>query len=83
MARPTQLGLSETGTLAPPGCPGLHLGLDTQLPAMAVAVGDVVYIAGWCFHEQTAIERIEFVVNGRPQRIVAWRMPRFQVAKEY
>lgn len=60
--------------------PGLQLSLDYPLPAeVAVGTGTAVFIAGWCFCAEADIDRLELIVNGKPQPVMAQRMPRGDV----
>jgi hypothetical protein len=61
----------------------LHFGIDTPVPSSVAADRGVVYLSGWCFDDNEEIKRLELTVNGLPQPVVAWRMPRHQVAVEF
>jgi glycosyltransferase involved in cell wall biosynthesis len=65
--------------IAAPGT-GLRLSLDYPLPSeVAVGAGTTVFVAGSCFCPDADIRRLELLVDGEPQPLMAWSMPRSDV----
>jgi glycosyltransferase involved in cell wall biosynthesis len=57
--------------------PQLRLTLEAELPAeLSVGRGSAVFVCGWCFCANAAIESLAFVVDGREQAVAAHSMPR-------
>ena len=55
----------------------LHVQLECDLPGeLAVGAGNAVFVCGWCFCPGAAIAGLSFVVDGEPQPVAAWGMPR-------
>jgi glycosyltransferase involved in cell wall biosynthesis len=55
----------------------LRLTLEAELPAeLAVGRGSALFICGWCFCAETAIDSLAFVVDGVEQPVAAHSMPR-------
>jgi glycosyltransferase involved in cell wall biosynthesis len=55
----------------------LHVQLECDLPGeLAVGAGTAVFVCGWCFCPEAAITGLSFVVDGEPQPVAAWGMPR-------
>jgi glycosyltransferase involved in cell wall biosynthesis len=60
--------------------PGLMLRLDTPLPAsLPAGRGTAVFCSGGCFHRSEEIRQLDLLVDGRPYRPAAWRMPRLDL----
>lgn len=50
--------------------------LETALPEqLLVGRGNVLYLAGWCFHQQQAVTRLEATLAGVPHAVTAWALP--------
>ena len=63
---------------APPG--DLHAGLDSPIPPeLAVGRGTGLFLCGWCFHPGADTLGLSFLLDGRPQPVMAERMPRLDV----
>ena len=57
--------------------PRLRLTLESELPAeLAVGRGSALFVCGWCFCAEAAIESLAFVVDGVEQPVAAHSMPR-------
>jgi glycosyltransferase involved in cell wall biosynthesis len=57
--------------------PILHSQLESQLPAeIAVGAGTALFVCGWCFCAEAAINSLSFLVDGDPQPVAAHGMPR-------
>jgi glycosyltransferase involved in cell wall biosynthesis len=55
----------------------LYVQLDVPLPAeVAVGGGTAVFVCGWCFAPQAGIRSLTFVLDGEPQPVMAYAMPR-------
>jgi glycosyltransferase involved in cell wall biosynthesis len=55
----------------------LRLTLESELPAeLAVGRGSALFVCGWCFCADAAIESLAFVVDGAEQPVAAHSMPR-------
>jgi glycosyltransferase involved in cell wall biosynthesis len=55
----------------------LQVNLDSPLPAeVSIGDGTALFLAGTCFDEQRQITGLEFVLDGRPQPVMAHGMPR-------
>jgi GT2 family glycosyltransferase len=55
----------------------LHVQLESELPReVAVGGGTAIFVCGWCFCAAAAITRLEFALDGRPQPVAGWGMPR-------
>ena len=55
----------------------LRLTLESELPAeLAVGRGSALFVCGWCFCAEAAIESLVFVVDGVEQPVAAHSMPR-------
>ena len=55
----------------------LHVQLECDLPGeLAVGAGTALFVCGWCFCPGAAIADLSFVVDGEPQPVAAWGMPR-------
>ena len=55
----------------------LRLGIESDLPAeLVVGHGNLVPIHGWCFHPQLPIRRLELLLEGVAQPLLAHGMPR-------
>jgi glycosyltransferase involved in cell wall biosynthesis len=58
----------------------LHLGLDFPLPAeLAVGAGTALFVCGWCFSQRGRTRRLELLVDGEPQPLADYGMPRADV----
>ena len=58
----------------------LHYSLDTDLSRpFTVGNGNVLYLAGWCFHPYRRIRRLYLLVDGVPHRIHNYGLARPQV----
>ncbi|MCW2991134.1 MAG: hypothetical protein JWM73_1728, partial [Solirubrobacterales bacterium] len=61
----------------------LRVGLDAPLPAeLARAGAQVVLVAGWCWAPAGRITGLELVVDGGPQPLLAFAMPRLDLLRE-
>jgi glycosyltransferase involved in cell wall biosynthesis len=59
----------------------LRFEIESDLPEeLAIGRGNLLPIRGWCFHEQTPVRRLELIVGGAPQPLLAQGMPRPDVA---
>jgi glycosyltransferase involved in cell wall biosynthesis len=55
----------------------LRLTLESELPAeLAVGRGSALFVCGWCFCADAAVESLAFVVDGIAQPVAAHSMPR-------
>ncbi len=55
----------------------MRLTLESELPAeLAVGRGSALFVCGWCFCAEAAIESLAFVVDGVAQPVAAHSMPR-------
>jgi glycosyltransferase involved in cell wall biosynthesis len=55
----------------------LHVQLECDVPGeVAVGAGTAVFVCGWCFCPEAAIAGLSFSVDGEPQAVTAWGMPR-------
>jgi glycosyltransferase involved in cell wall biosynthesis len=55
----------------------LRLTLESELPAeLSVGRGSALFVCGWCFCADAAIELLAFVVDGVEQPVAAHSMPR-------
>jgi len=62
----------------------LHFGLDTPMPeTMLVKRAAALYLAGWIFHRTRPIRKVEIVVDGHPQPVIASHMPRYDVYRQW
>jgi glycosyltransferase involved in cell wall biosynthesis len=51
--------------------------LDSELPhQVKVGLGTAVFVCGWCVHPEAAIASLEFVLDGAPQPVDSFAMPR-------
>jgi hypothetical protein len=67
-------------TTAPLPTGELQVQLDYQLPAeLAVGAGTALFVCGWCFSPRAGVRSLEFVIDGRPQPLIAHGMPRGDV----
>jgi glycosyltransferase involved in cell wall biosynthesis len=58
----------------------LTVRLDTTLPAsLPVGRGTAIFCLGACFHPRERLRGLEILVDGRPHRPAAWRMPRLDL----
>ncbi|MBV8194447.1 MAG: glycosyltransferase, partial [Candidatus Dormibacteraeota bacterium] len=70
--------------LAPwPAGEDVHAQIDTWLPPTIPSTPSTLYIAGWCFHQKRRIRRLDLIANGVGQRVVATRMPRYDVHRHF
>jgi hypothetical protein len=61
----------------------LHVQLDAPLPAeVATGAGTAVFISGWTFSPDAVIDRLELVVDGERQPLLAFGMPRLDPFSE-
>ncbi|MEK6252707.1 MAG: glycosyltransferase [Actinomycetota bacterium] len=57
--------------------PELHFGIESELPReIAVGRGNLLTLYGWCFHSQRPIRRLEVLLDGEAQPLIAHGMPR-------
>ncbi|HEX5194874.1 MAG TPA: glycosyltransferase [Solirubrobacteraceae bacterium] len=57
--------------------PVLRLTIESELPdELAVGRGSALFVCGWCFCAEAAIESLAFVVDGGEQSVAAHSMPR-------
>ena len=57
--------------------PSLHVQLEAELPAeIKVGTGTAVFVCGWCFSPGARIVSLEFVLDGAPQPVDSFGMPR-------
>jgi glycosyltransferase involved in cell wall biosynthesis len=69
-----------SGGREPAAGPGLTVRMDTRLPSsLPVGRGTAIFCSGACFHGSEAIRALELVVDGKPHRPAAWRMPRLDL----
>jgi glycosyltransferase involved in cell wall biosynthesis len=55
----------------------LHLRIESELPReIAVGRGNVLTLYGWCFHSRKPIRRLEVLLDGEAQPLIAHGMPR-------
>jgi glycosyltransferase involved in cell wall biosynthesis len=60
----------------------LQLSLDNPVPRkLPAGRATAIFCPGTCFHRHRAIDRLEIVVDGRPHRPAAFRMPRLDLFK--
>jgi glycosyltransferase involved in cell wall biosynthesis len=56
---------------------GLHVQLDSELPeTVKVGLGTAVFVCGWCVTPGGGIASLEFVLDGEPQPVDSYAMPR-------
>ncbi|MEP6963837.1 MAG: hypothetical protein ABI995_17305 [Acidobacteriota bacterium] len=56
-----------------PSKTGLRWGTDSPLPdTLAIGQGNVIHIAGWCYHPELRIRRMEFAAGGVRQPVRAF-----------
>src|SRR5262249_55875538 len=56
---------------------GLHAQLDSELPeSVKVGLGTAVFVCGWCLCPEAAVVSLEFVLDGEPQPVDSYEMPR-------
>ena len=61
----------------------LHLAVESELPAeLEVGRGNVLAVYGWCFHSRHRIRRLDMLLDGVPQPLIAYGMPRPDVLHE-
>ncbi len=61
----------------------LRVTLDCELPPeVAVGPGTAVFVCGWCFSPRARIRKLEFVLDGEAQPVMAARMPRLDPFRE-
>ncbi len=61
----------------------LHFGIESELPAeIVVGRGNLLTLYGWCFHTRRPIRRLELLVDGEAQPLIAHGMPRPDVLHE-
>jgi hypothetical protein len=71
---------SPAGQLASGADGDLRTGLDFPLPeSLKVGAGTAVFVCGWCFAPSGPIGELELVVDGDPQPLMAFGMPRGDV----
>ena len=59
---------------------GLQLQLDHPLPAeVEVGAGTAVFVCGWCFNRDAKVRSLGLRVDGSPQPLMAYGMPRSDV----
>lgn len=62
---------------SPTGGTGLLFAIESDLPPeLAVGRGNLLPIYGWCFHGRQPIRRLELLVDGEAQPLLASGMPR-------
>lgn len=68
-------------TAAPPAAASeLHVQLDAELPdELAVGRGTAVFVCGWCYCPVAAVRTLELLVDGTPQGLTAFGMPRLDL----
>src|SRR5579862_3699599 len=55
----------------------LRLAIDTPIPQkLVVGEGNAFCLAGWCYHPEAKITKLEVVCNGWTQPLKAWGIPR-------
>ena len=55
----------------------LQVAIDSRIPKqLMVGEGSGFYIAGWCYHANAKIRRLEIVCNGATSSLAAWGIPR-------
>ena len=61
----------------------LHVQLDAPLPReLAVGMGNAVFVAGWCFARAGRLRSLVFLLDGAPQPVLAFGMPRLDPFRE-
>ena len=61
----------------------LRFGFDTIVPdTLVVGKGNALYLAGWCYHPEHRIRKLELVVDGKSHPMKAFGMPREDVVNE-
>ncbi len=61
----------------------LHAQLDAPLPAeVATGAGTAVFVSGWTFSPDALIDKLELVVDGERQPLLAFGMPRLDPFSE-
>jgi glycosyltransferase involved in cell wall biosynthesis len=59
---------------------GLQVQLDHPLPAeVEVGAGTAVFVCGWCFNRDAKVRSLALRVDGSPQPLMAYGMPRSDV----
>jgi glycosyltransferase involved in cell wall biosynthesis len=62
----------------------LMLAIDSQIPdTITVGKGNVLYLAGWCYHPQAAIARLDVLVNDAAYPVQIRSMPRRDVREAF
>jgi len=57
--------------------PELHFGIESELPReIEVGRGNLLTLYGWCFDSRQPIRRLEVLVDGEAQPLIAHGMPR-------
>jgi glycosyltransferase involved in cell wall biosynthesis len=58
----------------------LELALESELPAaVAVGGGTALFAVGWCFSPDAPLRSLSFLLDGQPQPVAAYGMPRLDV----
>ena len=61
----------------------LEVHLDVPLPdQVAVGLGTAVFVCGWCFCPDAQLRSLRFVLDGEPQPVMAFGMPRLDPLQE-
>jgi glycosyltransferase involved in cell wall biosynthesis len=61
----------------------LEVHLDVPLPGqVAVGLGTAVFVCGWCFCPDGQLRSLRFVLDGEPQPVMAFGMPRLDPFEE-
>jgi glycosyltransferase involved in cell wall biosynthesis len=56
---------------------GLIVGIDTKIPdPIVVGKGSALYVSGLCYHFEQKIRNLQLLVDGQPQQVKAFNMPR-------
>jgi glycosyltransferase involved in cell wall biosynthesis len=62
----------------------LMLAIDSHIPdSITVGKGNVLFLAGWCYHPQTALTRLELMVNDAVYPVNIRSMPRRDVREAF
>ena len=55
----------------------LRFEIESELPEqLAIGRGNLLPVRGWCFHQHAPVRRLELLVDGAPQPLLAQGMPR-------
>src|SRR5438270_265161 len=61
----------------------LEVHLDVPLPdQVAVGLGTSVFVCGWCFCPDAEVRSLRFMLDGEPQPVMAFGMPRLDPFQE-